>query len=556
MKHSGRHNKESNEHKPIVLNGKILSPGLAQGRTFVYRDVLTRFDEFYQIESSQVDEELERLNAALAATASDLNVLATRVKEEIDPALSAVFHAQKAIIQDPGLGNEIEQEVRDELISVGAAVKNVFSKWEQRFQVMESDVARQKGDDIRDLARRVISSLAGIQSHALEKLPPGSVLVSRRLLPSDTVYLSRRIASAALLEMGGAGSHAALFAREIGLPCISALHGILDTIPHDVPALVDAREGSAIINPHKKHIATFTGKIKRNEVEALRAKERAHGEAVTRDRTTIQVLGNVGTPEDTLQALDNGAEGIGLFRIEHAFLGHQAPPKPAAVLKQIQETLEPARHLPVCVRLLDIGADKPLEFMESFREPNPALGRRGIRFLKFWPELLQTQLEALLELASQFDLHILVPMITVVEDFEYAKQQMEQAAQRTGAQVLPRLGAMIETPGAALCAGEIAQRADFLSFGTNDLTQYLFAADRENASVDDYFDDTHEAVFRMLRIAAEQAGNTPLSVCGELAARPDAVERLLQIGITSLSVAPPAIPWVKDAVRASSVRAK
>ena len=207
------------------------------------------------------------------------------------------------------------------------------------------------------------------------------------------------------------------------------------------------------------------------------------------------------------------------------------------------------------MRLLDVGADKPFPFMKFLAETNPALGRRGIRLLREYPELLNTQLRAVLELAKEFDVRILVPMVTLPDDVAVVKEYLTQLGSELQASSLPRLGAMIETPAAALSAREIARHVDFLSFGTNDLTQYAFAADRENAAVEQYFNDAAEVIFRLLGLTHDDVPNVPLSVCGELAGRPEHIPRLLQCGIRTLSVAPPLIPIVKETIRNSSCTA-
>jgi phosphoenolpyruvate-protein phosphotransferase len=532
-----------------TLVGKTLSPGLGQGKVFVYRDVLTRFDEFYDIDDDQVAEELRRLDRALSRISDDLRELADRVKSEIDSELSGVFHAHLAMVQDPSLRTELEKEVRDELVSTGRAVKTVFRRWERRFRAMEAEVARQKGDDMRDLARRLVSALAGVHSHALEEMPQGSVLVANRLLPSDTVFLDRKAAAAALLEVGGKASHAALFAREIGLPCIAGLPGLLETVSDECLALVDADEAQAILNPTSEQQQAFRAQQERRTRAGQRARAHAHEPAVTADGLRIAVLANVGDAEDTKLAIENGADGVGLYRLEQAYLGRQRPPSTDELLEEMQATLQPAKGLPVYVRLLDVGADKPLPFLDIPRESNPSLGQRGIRFLRQYPELLSTQIEALLRLSEEHDLQILVPMVTLASDMDAVREVLEGAATGTAAGSLPKLGAMIETPAAALGAAEALSQSQFLSFGTNDLTQYSFAADRENPAVDPYFDDTHDVIFRLIRMVRDDLPGTPLSVCGELAGRPDVTSRLIECGITSLSVVPPAIPTLKEAVR-------
>jgi phosphoenolpyruvate-protein kinase (PTS system EI component) len=313
------------------------------------------------------------------------------------------------------------------------------------------------------------------------------------LLPSDAVFLASRFTLAVLVEYGSTGSHAALFAREIGLPY----------------------------------------------------------PAVTKDDVKITVLANVGCSNDTEKAMYNGAEGVGLYRMERSYLGSLVPPNIGELLNEMRRTLEAAKDHPVCVRLLDIGADKPLPFMKFLEERNPSLGRRGIRLLREFPDLLKTHLQAVLELSKDFDIQVLVPMVTLPEDVAVVKECLAKLGSELKMTSLPKLGAMIETPAAALSAREIAKHVDFLSFGTNDLTQYAFAADRENAAVEGYFNDASDAIFRMLRITHDDVPDIPLSVCGELAGRPEHIPKLLQCGIRALSIAPPLVPTIKEAIRNS-----
>jgi phosphoenolpyruvate-protein kinase (PTS system EI component) len=418
---------------------------------------------------------------------------------------------------------------------------------------MEAEISRQKGEDMRDLTRRLVTALAGVRAHALEDMPRGTVLIATRLLPSDTVFLARREAAAVVLEVGGAASHAALFTHEIGLPCVSGIHGVVDLVPTKSCVLVDADAGDVIVNPDKKQQRDFAVKCQNRIERSKRAKAHANEPAVTKDGKTVPVFANVGGPEDTQAAVHNGADGIGLYRIERAYMAREEPPDTAELFEEIRKTLDPAKGLPVYIRLLDIGADKPLPFMEQHRESNPSLGCRGIRFLLKYPDLLQTQLDALLQLSSDWDLHVLVPMVTLPADIQKVRELLMDAASRTGITPMAKLGAMIETPAAALAVKGIVPYADFLSIGTNDLTQYTFAADRENAAVDSYFDDTHDVIFRLLKTIHDDVPDIPISICGELATRTRATGRILACGVTSLSVPPSSVPGVKEAVRTCTV---
>jgi phosphoenolpyruvate-protein kinase (PTS system EI component) len=446
---------------------------------------------------------------------------------------------------------ELKKEILDNLVTASSAVKTVFLRWEKRFLLMESQIARDKGDDMRDISIRLSNALAGITVHPLDEIPRGSVFVTSRLLPSDTVFLSGRSVSAILLEYGSTGSHAALFAREMGLPCISGISNILTTAPNGALALVDADIGTITIRPQEKQKLTFRRKVDDNEHAQHLARQHARGPAVTKDDVTISVLANVGCSDDTERAVLNGADGVGLYRMERAYLGRVVPPNTDELLTEMRQTLEAAKGRTVCVRLLDLGTDKPLPFMKFLAETNPSLGRRGIRLLREYPVLLKTSLRAILELSREFDVRILVPMVTLPDDVAAVKVYLTQLGSELQMPSLPELGAMIETPAAALSAREIGRYVDFLSFGTNDLTQYAFAADRENAAVEQYFNDAAEVIFRLLGLTHDDVPDVPLSVCGELAGRPEHIPRLLQCGIRTLSVAPPLIPIVKETIRNS-----
>jgi len=426
-------------------------------------------------------------------------------------------------------------------------------RWERRFLDMESRLAQQKGADMRDISHRLSNALAGIHAHPLERIPPGAVLVACRLLPSDTLFLSTCSVAAVLLEHGHAGAHAALFVRAMGLPCIANIHNILSTVPAHVRALVNADTGDITLHPGKADEAGFQRAVVGRRRSAAAAHARAREPAITRDGEVIAVLANVGCREDVERAMENGADGVGLYRTEQTYMGRLKPPDADELYDEMRTALEPAKGKGVCVRLLDAGADKPLPFIGFLAEPNPALGRRGIRLLSKHRPLMETQLRAILKLADDFDIRILIPMVTQPQDVVTIREALDRMGAKRGTNACPPLGAMIETPAAALSVSAIAPHVDFLSFGTNDLTQYAFAADRDNAAVEMYFNDSDAVIFRLLRIAHDDAPRMPLSVCGELAGRAVHIPKLLHGGIRTLSVAPPLIPVIKEAVRSSSI---
>ena len=541
----------SDKEKTLILQGTLISPGLAEGIIHVHRNILGPIDVPLDTPQYNVEEEFSRLDVATAKISDDLVTLAARVEKEIDSRLASVFGAHQLIVNDASLRAELRKEILENLVTASSAVKTVFLRWEKRFLLMESQIAREKRDDMRDISIRLSNALVGITIHPLDEIPRGSVLATTRLLPSDTIFLADRSTSAVLLEYGSTGSHAALFAREMGLPCISGLSNILTTVPNGALALVDADIGTITIRPQEKQKLIFRRKVDDNEHAQHLARQHALGPAVTKDDVTISVLANVGCSDDTERAMLNGAEGVGLYRMERAYLGRAVPPNTDELLTEMRQILEAAKGRSICVRLLDLGTDKPLPFMNFLAETNPSLGRRGIRLLREYPELLKTSLRAILQLSQEFDMRILVPMVALPDDVAVVKEYLTQLGSELHMSSLPKLGAMIETPAAALSAREIARYVDFLSFGTNDLTQYTFAADRENAAVEQYFNEAADVIFRLLALTHDDVPDVPLSVCGELAGRPEYIPKLLQCGIRTLSVAPPLIPIVKETIRNS-----
>jgi len=310
----------SDEEITLIIQGSPISPGMVEGIIHVHPNLLGPIDAPEDIGQYNVEEEFGRLDNATMRISDDLFTLATRVEKEIDSRLASVFGAHQLILDDSSLKEELRKEIVDNLVSASSAVKTVFLRWEKRFLLMESQIARDKGDDIRDISIRLSNALAGITVHPLEEIPHGSVLATSRLLPSDTVFLADRSTSAVLLEYGSTGSHAALFVREMGLPCISGLPNLMTKVPDGALALVDADTGTVTIRPQEKQKVIFRKKVDDKEHTYHLARVRALKPAVTKDDVTISVLANVGCSDDTEKAMLNGAEGVGLYRMERAYL--------------------------------------------------------------------------------------------------------------------------------------------------------------------------------------------------------------------------------------------
>jgi phosphotransferase system enzyme I (PtsI) len=538
-----------NTQDNIMLSGMSISAGLAVGRAFVFQDIFERELQAYSIETEQVDREYARIEHAIEEVLGELSLSADRVEEELESAMGDIFRAHEEMLQDVAFTNEIRAEIEKELVNSEQALQCVFGRWERKFCSMDSGTFKQRGDDVADLARRLLRSLAGLHSHSLERMPRGSILVARRLLPSDTTFFSRRSAAGILVEHGGPGSHCALLTRQLGIPGVIQVPDLLDRITTGDLLLLDGLRGTVTVSPDRARQALFNERMERYYAGATEAKKHSHESAVTRDGVTIPVMANIGNRHDAEAAVENGADGVGLFRIEVFFLSRKMLPTEEELVAGISKAITPMKGKPVSIRLLDIGGDKPLPYLTLPSESDPFLGRRGVRFLLDYPELLDVQLRALVRISREHDIKIIVPMVTIVDDMNKVRAALNRIGLELGSKTLPLLGAMIETPAAALCAEEIAAVSDFLNIGTNDLTQYTMAASRENAFVYRYFRDDHPSIFKLLQHVGREANQTPVGICGELASQSNQVEALLRAGMRTLSVPPPLIPSVKEAVR-------
>jgi phosphotransferase system enzyme I (PtsI) len=546
---------EKGRGQMITLAGKGVSPGMAKGKAYIYKDILLRDSELYLIDRTQIGEEKARIRQAIDDVRKCLAIDANQIEGKLGKQSADIFRAQEAILLDTYVVKEMKRVLESELLNAEQVVRTVFRMIARRFRDIDDEVLRERGDDIDDLSRRLLLSLAGIHAHSLENLPANTVLVARQLLPSDTVFLSRSSTVGVLAEFAGPAAHAALLARELGIPCVGGIPELLETIHTGDMVLVNGAEGTAVINPDthalKRYERSFDQVRTRMEtVEQISLIERT----VTWDGVEMAVMANVRSREDVELAMERGADGIGLFRTEPFFLSAKHFPSGEGFAKFILDSLYPARGKHIDVRLLDIGADKNPIYLHLPPEADPFLGRRGIRVLREYPELLEAQLRALLEVSQQISIGVLIPMVTTEDDVARVTALIKSLAVEMGIHELPRIGSMIETPAAALSVPSLKKHVDFFSIGSNDLTQYTMAAGRENPLVSEYFIDDHPAVLRLIELVVKESGDTPVSICGELASRIDAIPKLLKTGIRSLSVAAALVPEVKIALREFEIK--
>jgi len=533
----------------ITLTGVRIASGLAIGSAWVVGDRLECRGDAHPITPPEVEREWGRIRVAFDQTRAELQAAARRITEQFNAQLADIFRAHEMMLDGLLSSTEFLQELQGSLVNAEAVVRRIFRRWQEKFHSLPGETFHQRADDLADLGRKVLRHLEGKDADRLQNLPAGSVLVLQHLLPSDVVALSRREVAAIVVESLGHGSHAALLAREKSLPTVADFPGILERIGDGEEVLVDAYRGEIILAPEENTRAAFHERLQHYHATLARCKGACRQPARTLDGEVVQVEANLGAADEVEFALDNGADGVGLFRIEQLYLARALPPTAAELLDELRAITSPLRDKPLTIRLLDIGGDKPVPFLRLPPEANPLLGKRGVRLLLEYPQLVQTQLAALLRLSQEQPLRVLVPMVTLEEDIQAMRGLFEGMCTELGMQQRPAFGAMIETPAAALSVPAIAQHVDFLCVGTNDLTQYTLAAGRDDPTVTRYFRDTHSSLLRLLGIIIADAGEMSLTLCGELAGREEMLPQLLALGFRSFSVAPPLIPGTKALIR-------
>jgi phosphoenolpyruvate-protein phosphotransferase len=522
------------------------------GSAWVVGDLLKSSGPPVPIGEGQIDSELARLARGFEEAIAELDERAKRIEAEFDAALAGIFRAHGQMLHELFTSGEFERELRASLLTAEAVVRRVLLRWYKKFEAIENQTLRQRADDVLDLGRNLIRRLRGEQESALSAIPAGSVLVVERLLPSDVVALPKANVAAVVVARLGQGSHAALLAREKGIPTVSELPEILSQVASGVEVLVDGFRGTLVVAPDAPTRAEFCERLENWRATLVRCKASCHEPAVTLDGQLIRVEANIGIQDDVEVALDNGADGVGLLRIEQLYFARPIPPTEDELFRELKSLIEPFGKRTVTIRLLDVGGDKPLPYLGLPTTANPVLGRRGVRLLLDYSQLVRTQLGAILRLSREHSLRVLVPMITLEDDIRRMREAFTAECDERQISSPPPFGAMVETPAAALEIGTLISHVDYFCVGTNDLAQYTLAAARDDAAVNDYYLDGHESVLRLLSIVAAEAGSRPVTLCGELAGREAFVPRLLSMGFRGLSVAPNVIPSTKSLIRTLS----
>ncbi|MDR8821084.1 Phosphoenolpyruvate-protein phosphotransferase [Burkholderia pseudomultivorans] len=531
---------------PNTLAGVCAAPGIAVG-------TLVRLDDAELVPPEQAvgtpATESRQLDRALKAVDAELDETVRNASARGAVGEAGIFAVHRVLLEDPTL-----IDAARDLISLG---KSAGFAWRTtiRTQIdtlskLDDALLAERAADLRDIEKRVLRAL-GHTSGATRALPDEAVLAAEEFTPSDLSSLDRQRVTALVMARGGATSHAAIIARQLGIPALVAVGDALYAIPDGTQVVIDASAGRLEHAPTALDVERARHERQRQAGVREANRQMAGAAAATVDGRAIEVAANIATLDDANTAVDNGADAVGLLRTELMFIHRQAAPTVAEHRQSYQSIVDALQGRTAIIRTLDVGADKEVDYLTLPPEPNPALGLRGIRLAQVRPDLLDDQLQGLLAVQPAGAVRILLPMVTDAGELVRLRKRIDEFARAQGRTEPIEVGAMIEVPSAALLADQLAQHADFLSIGTNDLTQYTLAMDRCQADLAAQADGLHPAVLRLIDIAvrgAEKHGKW-VGVCGALGGDPLAVPILVGLGVTELSVDPVAVPGIKARVR-------
>jgi phosphoenolpyruvate-protein phosphotransferase len=530
-----------------IWKGQAISPGYAEGVAVVYRTGRGVAAVRRRIAPGDSAAEVARFRQAIDQATAELEVLRSSLVDDIGETKAAIFGAHAAILRDPSLRDNVEQRINQDLVNAEHAVEREMEGIAVRFEASQDGYLSERARDIRDLCRRLLAQFSGGVRPELPKLPPDSVLVADELMPSDTVRLDRAHVRAIVTERCGLTSHSAILAKALGIPAVSDIKDVCERIRSGASLLVDGVSGTVVIRPEESETDRFRCLRDSYEEELAAARAEETGACLTRDGVRIELHANLGRVSEATEVRAHALDGVGLFRTEVLFLDHRSPPtfdEQRDTYRQVAEALD---GLPLVIRVLDLGGDKHPAFLPEHPEHNPTLGLRGLRFALKEQKLLRTQLSAILDVARHAPVRIMFPMVLGGSALKAAIDILEEVAAQAGVSRRPPVGPMIETPSALFSLDEILAQSDFLSIGTNDLTQFMLAADRDATELIEDYSMLHPSVLRAIRgvvLKAEAAGK-PLGVCGEAAGAPDLVSVLVGLGVRSLSMSPSRAPAVR-----------
>jgi len=537
-----------------------VSPGIAVARAYCVDLVLARREPQY-LDAAALSDEVTRFEKACAAAAQELDAIVTRVSQQVGEDEAAIFRAHRLLLRDPSLIAKVKSAILNKKIDAPSALHEVLEEYSSLFAKIQDDYIKERMADVRDVIGRIMAQLALHESRCTLEANEPIILVAQEVLPSQALAFQRLQVAGILTEAGGSTGHAAILARSLGIPSISGLRGIHREVNTGDLLAVDGREGHVYINPGAEVEAAYR-KLQREYVDIRdRLIENRDQEPISRDGTRVELLANVNGPDDAAMAVKAGASGVGLYRTEYLFLTHPTVPDEEEQLAAYRAVIEAAPNKTVTIRTLDLGGDKHVPYFGEQREANPFMGWRSIRLSTAYPEFFQTQLRAILRAGLYGKVSLLFPMISTVEEVRRLKRLVAATRDTLRSEGVPfadniPLGVMLEVPAAALCIDALLEEVDFISIGSNDLIQYVMAADRDNPKVAHLCEPFNPAIMRLLYqiLRACRRRDKPVTLCGEMAGRPRCFLPLFGMGLRSLSMSPAFVPPIKELVRCTSLQ--
>ena len=535
--------------------GKSVYKGIAMGPVVV----LKKND--YQVKRTRIEDpeaEIKRVDEALEKSKEQLQKLYDKAVQEVGEASAAIFEVHQMMLEDDDYLEAIQNTIRTEQINAEYAVAATGDNFAEMFASMDDDYMKARSADIKDISERLVRNLSGQDDADLSSIEP-SIIVADDLSPSETVQMDKDKILAFVTVHGSTNSHTAILARMMNIPALIGVDMKLEELHTGMEAVVDGFQGVVIFEPDETVKAQTTEKMA-EEAEKLRLLQELKGkENVTLDGHKINIYANIGSVGDIGYVMENDAGGIGLFRSEFLYLGRNDFPTEEEQFQAYKQAVQMMAGKKVIIRTLDIGADKQVDYFNLGNEDNPAMGYRAIRICLKQPEIFKTQLRALLRAAVYGNLSIMYPMITSTEEVKKIYEIVAEVEEELKAQEIqykiPEQGIMIETPAAAIISDRLAEMVDFFSIGTNDLTQYTLAIDRQNEKLDEFYNPHHEALLRMIQMVVDNAHKCGkwAGICGELGADTTLTEEFVRMGLDELSVAPSMVLKLRKIVREMKV---
>lgn len=533
------------------FQGKSVYKGIVMGPVAV----LKKND--YQVKRARIEDpeaEVKRVKEAVEVSKKQLGRLYDKAVREVGEASAAIFEVHQMMLEDEDYLESMENMIRTELVNAEYAAAATGDNFAEMFAAMDDEYMKARSADVKDISERLVRNLSGEGDNDLSSMEP-SVIVADDLSPSETVQMDKEKILAFVTVHGSTNSHTAILARMMNIPALIGVPMDLNGLKTGMTAVVDGFSGQVIFEP-EEDVQKETEKRMQEEAEKQKLLEELKGkENVTPDGRKINIYANIGSVGDLGYVMENDAGGIGLFRSEFLYLGRNDFPTEEEQFQAYKQAVQTMAGKKVIIRTLDIGADKQVEYFNLGKEENPALGYRAIRICLKQPEIFKAQLRALFRAAVYGNLSVMYPMITSTEEVEkiyaiVAEVEEELKAQEVQYKI-PEQGIMIETPAAVMISDRLAEMVDFFSIGTNDLTQYTLAIDRQNEQLDDFYNPHHEAVLRMIRMVVENAHKCGrwAGICGELGADLTLTEQFVRMGVDELSVAPSMILKLRKIVR-------